>query len=179
MIRQFKPEITVAEQPFPFMARVTASAPGFAYRKCEHQARLCKLTPVLRLACPEIVAPYGQTFALKSPLANVECWNRNDHERFTLPAGTLLKLEHANDAKHTTCMASREMFPGCYRWIVGNVELEAAIGIEIPHVTGDLIGELIAYESGEATPKQTRQLFTTLRKTGIGSKLQGHYSSRM
>lgn len=129
--------------------------------------------------------PYGKTFVLKTELTGIECWNRTDGERFTLPAGTLLKLEHVNDATHTTCMAqteggeSREMFPGCYRWIVENQALGVAIGVRMPKRTGDLVGDIMAYESGEATPKQEKRLFSTLHRTGIGRRLQGHYSSRM
>lgn len=130
-------------------------------------------------------APYGKTFALKTPLVDVECWNRTANERYTLPAGTLLKLEHVNDATHTTCMAqteggkSRAIFPGCYRWIVENQALGEAIGVKMPKRTADLIGDIIRYESGEATAAQESKLFSTLRRTGIGRKLQGHYSSRM
>lgn len=129
--------------------------------------------------------PYGKTFALKRALENVECWNKSSDERYTLPVGTLLKVEHVNDATHTTCMAqdkhgkAPELFPGCYRWIVENQALGDAIGITMPNKTGDLVGDIIAYAIGDATPKQAKRLFTTLRKTGIGRKLQGHYSRRM
>ncbi len=141
-----------------------------------------------------IKIPYGQTFALKTALENVECWNMTGNERFTLPAGTLLKLEHCYDSFHTTCMAQNpaaqtkvfpaipealELFPGAYRFIVENQALGAAIGVPMPKKTADLVGDIIAYESGEADEKQTKRLFKTLKKTGIGSKLQGHYSSRM
>ena len=43
----------------------------------------------------------------------------------------------------------------------------------------DLVGELMAYEDGSGDDKRTSKLFSHLKKTGIGSKLQGHYSSRM
>ena len=134
-----------------------------------------------------IKAPYGQTFALKAALVNVECWNKTGKERFTLPAGTLLKLEHVNDSTSTTCMAqdpeepgkALELYPGAYRWIVENQALGAAIGVPMPKRTADLVGDIIAYESGQAGARQAKRLFRTLKETGIGAKLQGHYSSRM
>lgn len=43
----------------------------------------------------------------------------------------------------------------------------------------DLVGEIIAYESGESDAARTEALFEHLRTTGIGRQLQGHYSSRM
>lgn len=140
-------------------------------------------------------APYGQTFPLLSDLTNVECWNFTDNSRYTLPKGTMLKVEHVNDATHTTCMVIVPKPPlredGCqpadvspiahnaWRFIVENQALAAAIGVPMPKKTADLVGDIIAYESGTASPKRTKKLFSTLRKTGIGRKLQGHYSSRM
>jgi hypothetical protein len=102
-----------------------------------------------------VVYPYGQTHPLLTEIQDVECWNKSSAERFTLPAGTLLKIEHAYDATHTTCMAqdpdipgkSLELYPGAYRWIIGNQILAAAIGIPMPERTRDIVGEIIAAES--------------------------------
>jgi hypothetical protein len=41
------------------------------------------------------------------------------------------------------------------------------------------INNIINYEAGNLNKTKTKQLFNKLRKTGIGYKLQGHYSSRM
>ena len=43
----------------------------------------------------------------------------------------------------------------------------------------NMVDEIMAYESGEMNPTQTKKLFAKLRKKGIGKSLQGHYSSRM
>ena len=139
--------------------------------------------------------PYGQNFVLTTPLEDVECWNRTDGKLWTIPAGTTVLVCHVNDATHTTvqvvagpALVMRHGALGLplssledvgYRFIVENQTLGDAIGVEMPKRTADLIGDLIAYESGEATPTQTRRLFRKLKSTGIGSRLQGHYSSRM
>jgi hypothetical protein len=205
-IKTYKPEITVKEQPFPFTARVTATAPGFAYRKCEYRAKQCQLTPVMRLSCREITVPYKKVFALKTPLVGVKCWNFVSDQTFTVPAGLLIRLDNSGSETETVvCIVDEKgNAPGIeleylptyhahipwthdrtpakqrgYRFIVENQALGEAIGIEMPNRTPDLVGDIIAYESCEASPKQTRQLFNTLRKTGIGSKLQGHYAGAL
>jgi len=48
-----------------------------------------------------------------------------------------------------------------------------------PTAHDKFIDGIIQYESGEATPEQERKLFKKLKTSGIGKKLQGHYSSRM
>ena len=139
------------------------------------------------------VAPYGRKFFTSMPLIGVECWNFTGGEKHTLPTGTILEVERVYDATHTTCMLCDESgdHPGImlslkdgtqqrgYRFIVENQQLGKSIGHPMPKKTQDMIGDLLAYESGNADGKQTKRLFRTLRKTGIGSKLQGHYSSRM
>jgi hypothetical protein len=62
---------------------------------------------------------------------------------------------------------------------VNNEILSEAIGIELPRKTADIVGDLIAYEENHASPSQVKRLFKTLKKTGLGLKLQGHYSSKM
>jgi len=137
--------------------------------------------------------PYGQTFKLNQPILSVECWNFTRGELFDLPVGTSISLECVNDAKHTTvCVRDSNgranglplMFKNGttqtgYRFIVENQCLGRAIGLEMPKRTMDLVGDLIRYEEGKSNEKQTKRLFNTLRKTGIGNRLQGHYSSRM
>lgn len=126
--------------------------------------------------------PYRQVFTLQTPLENVECWNKTGPERYTLPIGTLLLIEHAYDSTRTTCMAqerdlpgiAKELFPGAYRFIIENQALGAAIGHKMPKRTADLIGDIIAYENGEASPAAIKRLF----KNPVCRKLQGHYSSR-
>lgn len=129
--------------------------------------------------------PYGQTFTLNQTIVGVECWNKTDGSKYDLQAGLKIQLNSAYNSTSTTCCAmddtgkSLELFPGCYRFIIDNQVLGAAICVPMPKTTPDLIGDIIAYESGVSTPKQQKRLFKTLRKTGIGSRLQGHYSSRM
>jgi hypothetical protein len=149
---------------------------------------------------------YGQVVVIASALPDVECWNFNCDDRFTLPAGTRIRVEHVNDAKYTTVTVVDEQgeAPGIeltytpryfahiesthdrapvkqlgYRFIVENRALAVATGLPIPVKTRDLVGEIVAYETGAASPRQTKRLFGHLRRTGIGSRLQGHYSSRM
>jgi hypothetical protein len=43
----------------------------------------------------------------------------------------------------------------------------------------DFIDRLIAYETGQQTADETKAFFKELQDTGIGKKLQGHYSSKM
>lgn len=153
-----------------------------------------------------IKAPYGQAFVLKTALENVECWNHGDCMA-TLPAGEVVELVCVNDATHTTIRLpnqedgipvafkdgrpytgikhqhpreNREYVGGNgYRFIAENQALGAAIGVPMPKKTADLVGDIIAHESGQADEKTTKRLFKTLKKSGIGSKLQGRYSSRM
>jgi hypothetical protein len=44
-------EITVSEQPFPFVVDVSASNERAAFSKARWQAGKCGLTPVLNLSC--------------------------------------------------------------------------------------------------------------------------------
>ena len=146
-----------------------------------------------------MVTPYGRTFTLKTALEHVECWNCSDGSTGTIPGGTLILVEYANDSTRTTVMVKDGEGPkgrmgltlenkpdgsppqqkAGYRFIVENQALGAAIGVPMPKKTADLVGDIIAYETGEADDEQTDRLFDTLRETGIGAKLQGHYSSRM
>lgn len=154
----------------------------------------------------KIKVPYGETFTLKTPLENLECWNHGDCMA-TLPVGETVKLDSVSDATHTTLSLPKRpdgipvtfkdgrpytgvehqhpredrKYTGSngYRFIVENQALGAAIGVPMPKKTMDLVGDIMAYESGEADEKTVKRLFRTLRKTGIGSRLQGHYSSRM
>lgn len=150
--------------------------------------------------------PYGEQFMLLLELKDVECWNYGDCKA-TLPIGTVVKLDSVNDATHTTISLPQHKNgipitfkdgrpysgvshkhprdPGNYtggngyRFIVENKALGAAIGVLMPRTTPDIVGDIMAYESGQADEKQTKRLFKTLQRTGIGHKLQGHYSSRM
>jgi hypothetical protein len=134
--------------------------------------------------------PYGQIFNLQSPLEQVESWNHTDGSLTTIPAGEAVRVLHVYDSSSTTIQSCREegLEVRCpadgkssigYRFIVNNVALSKAIGVQLPVRTRDLVGEIIAYENGQAAAPQTRRLFRTLRRTGLGKGLQGHYSSRM
>jgi hypothetical protein len=149
-------------------------------------------------------SPYGQTATTARELTGVECWNFISRDTFTLPAGTRLRIDNPSDATKTVVCVVDECgeavglrltytptrFPHIlaidgpvhqtgYRFIVCNGALAEATGLPIPTRTFDLVGELIAYETGKASTKRVRRLFGRLRETGIGSRLQGHYSSRM
>lgn len=45
----------------------------------------------------------------------------------------------------------------------------------VGHKKFDLVGSLMAHEDGSLDEKGTRQLFRYLSRTGLASKLQGHY----
>ncbi len=146
-------------------------------------------------------SPYNKVFTLLQPLEHVECWNYYCAAWATIPAGELIEVCHENDATHTTISVkpghANEGIPVFmpdsapmmlrdgsgpsmgYRFIVDNQVLGEAIGVTMPKRTADLVGQIINYESGDASPVETERLFKTLRRTGIGRKLQGHYSSRM
>ena len=145
-----------------------------------------------------IQVPYHKTFKLLKPLEKVRCWNFVSNDTFTVQAGLLITLNHPNDATSTTvCVVDKDgKAPGIllnyvphgrtepvqqlgYRFTVNNLVLGDAIGIPMPERTYDLVGDILAYETGKATDRQTKRLFTHLRKTGLGKQLQGHYSSRM
>lgn len=155
---------------------------------------------------PKIEVPWKQVFTLKHDLTEVECWNFTCNETFTVPAGLLVRLENVNDETSiTVCVVDEKgNAPGIeltyvpryfahiksthdrtpvvqrgYRFIIENQKLSAAIGIPLPEKQYDLVGNIMAYESGQLSAPKTKKLFTTLRKTGIGKRLQGHYSSRM
>jgi len=145
----------------------------------------------------KIKPPYKQTLPLLHPLPKSQCWNSTNGSTADLPAGLLITVEGGYDAWNTTILASTcgsSAYPADprihigglpltdgtlgYRFIIPNQTLGEALGVSMPKKTGDIIGDIIAYESGEASPSQTRRLFRSLKKTGIGKKLQGHYSSR-
>ena len=134
---------------------------------------------------------YDHEFVLLKDLENVECWNAVDGSTATIKTGETIKVIRVYDATHTTIRCSQEdgrplTHPDGtpspqmgYRFIVENSVLGPAIGVKMPKKTADLVGDLMAYENGTATPKQTAKLFKTLKKSGIGKQLQGHYSSQM
>lgn len=134
---------------------------------------------------------YDQDHVLIAPLTNVECWNCTDGSSGDFQAGETIRVLHVHDKTHTTIQCKeKDGHPlnnpdgtpserKGWRFIVPNTMLARAIQAEVPLETVDLIGDLIAYETGEADEETTERLFNTLRETGIGSKLQGHYSSRM
>lgn len=130
---------------------------------------------------------YGQTFTLKIPLPAVECWNRSDGSTGSFQAGETVLVLGPYDTTRTTIRCAEEdgrplvrrdgaadPHPG-YRFIVPNALLGRAIDADVPEQTEDLIGALIAYEEGEATPAQEQALLESLRESGLGAKLQGRY----
>jgi hypothetical protein len=138
----------------------------------------------------EVASPYGQTVALRSDLSDVECWDFTCGSLFILPAGTLVRADYLSDPTHTTVsvLDAAGRTPGLalvrkdgrtqtgYRFVVGNGALAAATGLAIPESTGDLLGSVIAYETGQLGERDTERLFRELRETAIGRRLQGRYS---
>lgn len=142
-------------------------------------------------------APYGQTLQLLEPIPNCECWNSTNGATANLPKGMFITLEHAYDSTQTTVLASScgssalkadpKIHVGGlplsngdtgYRFIIPNTFLTHALGIQMPETTPDIVGDLIAYETGQMSHKQEKKLFKNLKSSGLGKKLQGHYSSR-
>ena len=131
---------------------------------------------------------YGQTRALNQPV-QAECWNFTSGEIFTLPAGTLLNIEHVYDATHTTCMLvdaegnTPGVTLGCqdgvsrtgYRFIVLNTDLSSATGLQIPARTYDLVGEMVQYESIGLPRTRARRLLRKLKTSRTLRGLQGSY----
>jgi hypothetical protein len=138
-------------------------------------------------------SPYGKTAVLKQDIRGVECWNFTDNSKWNLPCGTRIHIDNVQDATHTTVCVIDEngQAPGVpcpnadgsdrigYRFIINNTTLSQATGIHIPRKTRDIVGEIMAYESGEMIGAQQVKLFRRMKKTGIGRYLQGHYSSKM
>lgn len=131
---------------------------------------------------------YGRDFTLLLPLEKVECWNQTDDSYGNIPAGHTIHVCHANDATRTTILASKEGMPifhkdGTpnkslgYRFIVPNTILGPAIGQPMPATTPDLIGDIIAVESGPSTRKQRQHVIRALKGTSLGAKMKHRYGS--
>jgi hypothetical protein len=144
--------------------------------------------------------PYGETVEITNKIP-AECWNFTDGAIWEIPQNTKVKISNIHDAFHTSVMLERctttkvdtayTLAPYLeneingkvqrgYKFIINNKVLNenSTLVTKIPEVTDDIIGDLIAYETNTATKKQAKKLFSTLKKTGLGKKLQGHYSSR-
>ncbi len=145
----------------------------------------------------DIAAPkfkYHVPVVLVKPLEKCECWNFTDGKYASFAVGEEIKPIRAFDATHTTfeckecdadgrpvCNADGSTYAGSngYRFIADNNALAEATGLPIPEKVFDLVGQIMAYESGELDEAQTQELMDYLRTTGIGKQLQGRYSSRM
>lgn len=107
----------------------------------------------------------------------------------TIPAGMRIRLDTVHDQSSiTVCLVDEKdkaiPLPGVllrdhYRFDVPNAILGPALGITLPVKQRDIVAEIMHYEQGDATPKEERSLFAELRRSGLGYRLQGHYSSRM
>lgn len=146
---------------------------------------------------------YGREFTLLEPLEKVECWNYSSAVHGNFAAGEKITVVQIYDAHHTTILCAEEggrptfnadgsphtwtpSYDGAvpqpslgYRFIVNNEVLSKAIGFPIPKQTPDLVGDILAYESGEMTEDEEEEFLDRLAESGVGNKLQGHYSSRM
>jgi hypothetical protein len=134
---------------------------------------------------------YGKDFVLRSPLEQVRCWNCTDGSTGSFAVGETITVVCIYDAHSTTILCKEadgrpltnkdgtpQRTEG-YRFIVPNAMLNSAIDADVPLTTPDLIGDIIAYEEGTASPEQEQALFETLRESGLGYKLQGHYGRSM
>ena len=133
---------------------------------------------------------YNADHVLKTPLLNVECWNCTNGSTASFNRGETIRALHVYDKYNTVIeckepegrpLTDKDGTPGNgtlgYRFIVPNLALAFAIDAHVSLESEDLVGDIIAYESGElASPKR---LFKKLKESGIGNKLQGYYSSRM
>jgi len=129
-------------------------------------------------------SPYHQIKPLQHPV-QAECWNFTSGEIFTLPAGTMIELEHGYDATHTSCMVTGDAgdHPGMllpcndgnvrrgYRFIIENQALGLATKLDIPKRTYDMVGEIIQLETTGLPIRRTRKLLKALK----GNRLQGSY----
>jgi hypothetical protein len=135
---------------------------------------------------------YGKSYVLIQPIEKAECWNCTDDSYGSFAVGETLHVLHVYDAFHTTCRCAEEdgrpLFnkdgtknekQEGYRFIVNNEVLGRAIGVEMPKQTADLVGDIIAYESGDMSAEQEGEFLDGLRESGLGQKLQGHYGRRM
>jgi hypothetical protein len=134
-------------------------------------------------------SPYGKTVVLTEALTGVECWNFIDGSEHTLPKGSLLQLEYATESDSTVCMLVDETgeSPGIslvvndggkqlgYRFIVKNKDLNRLANAGLPAKTYDIVGNIMAYETGTLDESETMTLFQRLKSGGMLSQLQGHY----
>jgi hypothetical protein len=126
--------------------------------------------------------PYGETVITQAELADVECWNLSD-KRFDIPAGTRLRVEYVGGPSITVCaMVDMRDIPTphpknrlAYRFCVDNLQLGRALGKEFPATTPDLVGDLIAYESGEMDEARSNEFLKELKEAGLAGRLRGHY----
>lgn len=134
-------------------------------------------------------SPYGKTVTLKDSATGVECWNFIDRSEHTLPAGTMLKLEHVHEKDSTVCMLVDEAgtHPGImltrndgveqrgYRFILKNEQLNSLADAGLPKKTYDIVGSMMAYEDGKLNKRETIRLFKHLKKGNLIDSLQGSY----
>lgn len=125
---------------------------------------------------PENNTIYDKTYTLKSPLHHLKCWNFTDGSTASFRIGDKIKVECVNDATTTviSCISSggRKTSNGSqgYRFIVNNLALAKAIGVDIPERTEDIVGDIIALENGTASPETAKRILSSpLGKTLYGS----------
>jgi hypothetical protein len=127
--------------------------------------------------------PYGLEKVTIAALTGLESWNITGKERFDLPVGTRIHINHVSDASSTVVTTVNTMSVAiphpdngnAYRFIVPNLELGKALGMDLPEKTKDLVGDIIAFESGEMDEDEAREFLTDLKETGLAYRLQGSY----
>lgn len=142
---------------------------------------------------------YGRSFTLLLPLNGIECWNHNNNAVGKFQVGETITVNHVYDATHTTITcAEKEGRPVFldgkvmlwngheygteqgkpvmgYRFIAPNEALANAIGKKMPKHTIDIVGDIIAVESGTGTQVQARRVASVLQGTSIGDKFKRRY----
>lgn len=132
---------------------------------------------------------YGKTVVLKEPVFEVECWNFTDGSLHVLTSGSRLRVEHVHDETSTvvTLVDEKGGAPGVelvqkdgskstgYRFIVENVKLANATGLDMPAKTRNVVAEMMAWEQGELDEEGTLSLFQHLKDEGTLYELQGCY----
>ena len=153
---------------------IVADADNDAFEIEPERVRLDEAASLSASASAENPSPYGQTLPLKRTIKAVECWNSNKGATADLPEGMFITVEHAYDATQTTVQAATSgglskadekirkgpltLSDGSdgYRFIVPNKVLGEALGVEMPEVTRDIVGEIIEAETlAEPEPSAT------------------------
>jgi len=92
------------------------------------------------------------------------------------PTSTVVMLvDEAGNAPGVELVRKDGVTQTGYRFIVDNVKLAKATGLDVPRKTRDVVAEMMAWEQGELDDEKVLSLFRRLKKDGILGGLQGCY----